>query len=177
MLAAVVAAVTLVGTALTPAGAGEDDASMILVRKTVQGPATGGFTVVVNCVDNGGQATLNFDASGAPTIFSGGGDWSIVGGAWKVNFPTPDDPLQCTATETDADGAPTTTWTCDYENVVVNGLTEFGCDAPSGTGTGPVGFSLGSIGQGIETQLTTVHFTNTIPAPAAAVPAAPTFTG
>ncbi len=62
---------------------------------------------------------------------------------------------------------------------VTNGEIPAGCDAPSGTGTGPVGFTLGDSKQ-VDTQVATVHFTNTLPeaAPAAAaVTAAPTFTG
>ena len=152
---------------------------MIVVRKTVQGPATGGFTVLVSC-DTGEvlQATLNFDTAGLPTTFSGGLEpWSVTpDGAWKFNSNVPEDVVDCTVTETDAGGASTTSWTCDYVLEQRNGGTVIGgCDAPTGTGTGPVGFELADEEQEVVMQVATVHFTNTIPAPA--VEAAPTFTG
>ena len=174
------------GVALMPAGAGEFSdvgGTAITVRKTVQGAATGGFTVVVACSDGNimAEATLNFGATGAPTTFSGDGPWIVDGGAWVVPSDNPTDPIVCTATETDADGAAATSWTCAYENVTDNGPANVGCDAANGTGTGPVNVALGSTGQGILGQSATVHFTNTIadaaPAAAEAVEAEPTFTG
>ena len=177
MLVAVAATamMAVVGGAVVPAGAGGAPTTLV-VGKTVQGTATGGFSVVVSC---GGSevATLNFDATGAPTTFIGG-DWVPEGGDWKSTGFTPEI-TECSLNETDADGAATTTWTCDYEFVPVDSPSGLGCDAPSGTDTGPVNLTLGGEGQ-VESQTATVRFTNTIPdaaAPAAAVPAAPTFTG
>ncbi len=61
---------------------------MIVVRKTVQGPATGGFTAVVSCEAVRDETlksptTLNFDTTGVPTTVSGNtSGWSIVDDAW-----------------------------------------------------------------------------------------------
>ena len=112
----------------------------------------------------------------------------IVGGAWVADSGPPNDPMSCAANETDADGADSTSWTCAYESTPAmnlvqddsadNAFVEGGCDAASGTDTGPVGFTMATDVE-VETQAATINFTNTIaePAAAAVVEAEPTFTG
>ena len=180
--AALVAALAGIGAVVIPADAGEIETSLV-VRKTVQGPATGGFAVHLTC--DGITSTLNFDATGAPTTFSGDGTWAPVNGAWQFDTGVTQQ-VSCTFTETDPDGATSTSWTCAYETSHLQEVeaaaaqAAFGCDAPSGTGTGPVGATLEGLDTTLVAQKLTVHFTNTIPEPEAAaepVEAAPTFTG
>jgi len=170
------AAGTLGGLVISPAGAGNGVPTTIEVAKTVDGSATGPFTVEVTCGDF--ATTLGYDASGSPTTFSGDGAWTIVDGAWQLLAGT-SEPSECAVTETDADGATSTSWTCTFDLETTNGFVG-GCAAPSGDGTGPVNFDLAGNGQGVDSQTALVRFTNAIappPPPPAPVEVAPSFTG
>ncbi len=176
-----IAATALFAVALVPAGAGVTN-THIVVRKSVEGPATGPFTVVVACSTDDGdggimnEATLGFDATGAPTsVEPAGPPWSIVDGAWQLDTIPPIGPTECTATETDADGATSTSWTCDFQDQRGSLEPPGGCAAPGGTGIGPVGFTLNSVGDEAGSQTATVHFTNTVAAEPLDI--APAFTG
>jgi hypothetical protein len=173
------AASTLGVLFISPAGAGNGVPTTIAVAKTVDGPATGPFSVEVTCDES--VAILEFDASGAPTTSSGDGMWEIVGGMWQLSFGN-SEPLQCSATETDADGATSTTWTCTFDLQTVNGFVG-GCAAPDGVGVGPVNFDFAGNGQGVDSQRALVRFTNVIAPPEPPEPqpepivVGPTFTG
>ena len=162
------------------------------VRKVVIGTGTGPSAVGVNCTLPGAAtaqyaAVLNFDAQGKPTT-SDDESFEIVDGAWsfsQVNTQLQD----CNFTETDAGGATSTTWTCNYDFDPVSvpeaaQIEQAGCAAASGSGTGPVHVVYPPNSE-VALQASTVTFTNTFasapttpPAtPAAQVVAQPAFTG
>jgi hypothetical protein len=186
LLVAFVGALTLSVAAVVPAGAGEapEDATTIIVRKVVVGPATSGSTVVVECADSDEVATLTFDKTGAPDTTSSS-SFTKVSGAWQLVTDLPPDSTPCTFTETVTGGAESTSWTCAYEStepdvVKDQGLEdpEPGCAVAAGTGTGPVTVIYGNFDSDVETQTSTVTFTNTYVAPPAPpVNTAPNFTG
>ncbi len=176
--AAFVLSVGAVATTV-PAGAGSFTDTTITVTKVVDGTGTGPFTVVIADCDNFDEpieATLGFDATGAPTTtdndlwVADGGQW-VLPDARYINVPQ-----VCTATETDADGATSTSWTCAYS---VEQSTEPppGCAADAGSGTGPVEFTLIGAGEGAAGQDVDLVFTNTIAPVPAPITAEVTFTG
>jgi hypothetical protein len=155
------------------------------VAKTLEGTATGGFTVNVEC-GTALVATLGFDASGMPTTTSDPVRWAPTGGWWRATLDVTET-TECSATETDADGAASTRWTCAWDATFENGQAEdLGCDAADGTGVGPVAFTLGGGGASLLEQEATITFTNSLPespaeSPAESLPEAlllvPRFTG
>ena len=183
LLVGFVGVVTLgVGALVLPARAGteppEDAPTTFVIRKVVNGPATAGSTVAVNC--GGETAVLTFDKTGAPDTTSVG-SFTKVDGAWMFFTSLPEEPSECTSTETSTGGAASTSWTCSFlttEPEVPRSQQvedpEPGCAAAAGTGTGPVVVVYGNLDDDIETQVSTVTFTNTYVAP---VNTAPTFTG
>ena len=187
LLVALVGAVVLaLGAFVVPAVAGEQDtdATTIIVKKVVTGPATAGSTVVIDC---GGSsvATLTFDKAGAPDTTSTG-SFAKVNGAWQYQTTLPEEAITCTFTETVTGGAESTSWTCSYQSTepdVIKGQgpaadPEPGCAAASGTGTGPATVVYGNFDSDVETQTSTVTFTNAYVAPPAPpVNTAPNFTG
>lgn len=182
------AVVLALGAFVVPAVAGEpvNDATTIIVKKVVTGPATAGSTVTVECTDSNEVATLTFDKTGAPDT-STSNQFHKVNGAWQLQTSLPEEATPCTFTETVTGGAASTSWACAYESTapdVVKGQgpaadPEPGCAAASGTGVGPATVVYGNFDNHIETQTSTVTFTNTYvaPTPAPPVEIAPTFTG
>jgi len=178
-----------------PAGAGDNGTTMI-VKKVVTGTGTAGSTVVVDCDGGlaGDSATLTFDKNGAPNTTTNT-DWQKLNGGWTLFDTLGNANDACSFEETVTGGATSTSFTCAYQNVesdeIENQQIELGCDAASGTGTGPVevlyGFNLN-----VFSQTSTVTFTNTFQAAttttttttptttttaAAPVATSPTFTG
>ena len=103
---------------------------------------------------------VNFDATGAPTTSSDPG-FAIVDGAWKLGGDIPKNPATCTATETDADGATATSWTCAFEAVLgktrrLGGLWISVGTRELGAGSNPsscdVGFRTDSVGSSSESR-------------------------
>ena len=103
------------GAFVVPAVAGDQDsdATTIIVKEVVTGPATAGSTVVIDC---GGSsvATLTFDKTGAPDT-SSTGSFTKSNGAWQYQTTLPEEAITCTFTETVSGGAESTSWTCAYE--------------------------------------------------------------
>jgi hypothetical protein len=167
-----------------PAGAGQappqNPPTTLIIRKVVTGPATAGSTVQIHC-GAGDTATLTFDKNGAPDTTSVG-SFSKVDGAWKTFSNLPDVPTSCTFTETVNANATSTAWTCAYQSTEPNvakgqGVEQApGCAAASGAGGGPVTVLYGNVETNVQTQVSTVTFTNTYGA-AQPVAAAPTFSG
>lgn len=187
MVAAAVAVVAAVpfGGAVAPVGAQtEEGASVFVIRKVVTGPATAGSAVTLTCEsEEGGTSTvvLHFDATGNPTtaddtVESG---FEIVDGAWVLDTIVPQYPAldrpDCSLTETDAAGATSTAWTCDFTFTAGTPEPPIGCATASGAGVGPVTATFGDTRDEIELQTWTVVFTNTYPEQAVEVE--PTFTG
>jgi hypothetical protein len=175
-----------VSALVIPAGAGEgppaDPVTTIIIRKVVSGPATAGSSVVIAC-DGGDTATLTFDTTGAPDTTTSGA-FTKVDGAWTLFTSLPEEPTPCTFTETVTGGAASTTWTCAYESTEPDvpksqGLEgpEPGCAVAAGSGTGPVTVVYGNFDTNVETQASTVTFTNTYVAAPLPVNTAPNFTG
>ena len=150
----IAAAVGLVAAGLvvgaTPADAGTPN--FLVVTKVVHGPVPPGteFTVDVDCTENMFDEELTFPATG--------GTMQVNAGEGVENT--------CTITEPQTGGASTTTFACQVTAVgAVNPAT---CQ-----GTNIAAFAAVSADWQV-----TITVTNTfVPAPAAAVPAAPTFTG
>jgi hypothetical protein len=101
------------------------------------------------------------------------GSFSKVDGAWATFASLPPEPTSCSFTETVNANAASTTWTCAYESTEPDipkgqGLEqEPGCAAAWGTGGGPVTVLYGDVETNVETQVSTVTFTNTYVAPPA----------
>jgi hypothetical protein len=190
-----VGVLALVALPFTAVGAGAQQAPDLTftVKKVVSGTGTGPSSVVLNCTFVGAvsaqyAAVLNFDAQGHPTT-SDDESFEIVDGAWALSIVNVDT-QECDFTETDAGGATSTSWTCAYESeplttVAPAQVLDAGCEAESGSGTGPVHVVYPSDAE-VSSQASTVTFTNTFagptpsqPAtqPAAAVVATPGFTG
>jgi hypothetical protein len=189
-LSVVLAAVLVLGFGafVVPAGAGSDGeqgTTTFIIRKVVNGPATAGSTVVVDC--EGETATLTFDATGAPNTTSSN-SFVKANGAWVLDTNLPPDLTACTYTETVTGGAVSTSWTCAYESTepdepkaLPQGLEDPdpGCAAAAGTGTGPVTVVYGNLDDNVASQTSTVTFTNTYvaPPPPPPVVTGPSFTG
>jgi hypothetical protein len=189
----VVAALALAAVPLAAVGSGAQelpsDQVTLTVKKVVVGTGAPS-TVTVDCsaVEAGAQAgvELGFDAQGNPTT-SSDDEFVIADGAWVNQFEA-ETAGQCDFTETEAGGASSTAWTCDYtfqpvERPEATQIEQAGCAAASGTGVGPVHVAYPSA-LDVTEQASTVTFTNTFdPAPvqpitpAAQVVAQPTFTG
>jgi hypothetical protein len=200
VLALVTATLAATGTLTltTSAGAGEEPGmTTIIVRKNVVGTGTGGSTVRLDCSDDGDTVDLNFDAAGHPTTsVPADGSISIVGGAWQISSGNPpNEPVPCTFTEITTGGASFTGWTCAYSFTAPESepappapaalgipAVVLGCMDPLGVGTGPATVTYGNSVQDIETQTSTVTFTNVFPRAEAGVVddpvvVAPAFTG
>lgn len=173
--AAIGAAALVAATA--PVGAGSATDTTITVTKVVDGSATGPFTVVISGCDNFDTpiaATLGFAATGAPTT-TDNDLWVAEGGRWVWDDRFTNRPQVCNATETDADGATSTSWTCAY-SIKQSTIDPPGCAAPAGDGTGPLAVTLIGAGEGGVGQAVDLVFTNTI-APPVPVVAEVSFTG
>ena len=200
VLALVAAALAATGTltVATTAGAGEESGmTTIIVRKNVVGTGTGGSTVRLDCSAGGDTVDLNFDAAGHPTTsVPADSSISIVAGAWQIDAGVPpDEPVPCTFTEITTGGAAVTGWTCTYSFTAPESepappapaalgipAIVLGCADPLGVGTGPATVTYGNSVQDIETQTSTVTFTNVFVAAGAGgvtepVVVTPAFTG
>src|SRR5262245_56031185 len=151
------------GAFITPAGAGDtvEGTTTIIVKKVVTGPATAGTTVVVACSSDD-TATLTFDITGAPAT-SSTNEFVKANGAWVFEGPLPDEPVECSFTETVTGGAQSTAFTCTYAFTLLDvpksqGQEEprGGCDASAGTGPGPVSVGYQPQGGDLATQTSTV---------------------
>jgi len=150
----------------------------IIVRTSVVGPADAGSTVQVRC--GGETVILTFDKTGAPNT-SSVGSFSKVDGGWESFSNLPDALIGCTFTETANGNAASTSWTCTYASTEPStpnggGIEPVpGCASDAGTGSGPVTVHYGNVATNVQTQVSTVTFTNTYGAEP--VGADPTFTG
>jgi hypothetical protein len=189
---AVIATASALGLTLcaqTAVAGGESGDAPLTVVKTVSGPVAAGttFTATIQCddtiIDDGGEgtdsATVTFDASGQPTS----PDTMTFGG-----------PGTCTVTETASGGATTTTAACESSVPVLPPQSQ---DGFSATAVGPddpvcpvAGPQAAPITVNIVNpeQTATVTIANTfvvtpltpltpVVQPAAAIAAAPAFTG
>jgi hypothetical protein len=173
---AALAGAALVTVLPATSGAGGEAGLTIIVRKVVDGPATSGTTVTVECTDPQEpiEATLNFDATGAPTTSEGG--FVENDGAWAPFGGQPDVGTTCTFVETDAEGAASTSWTCAFDAQFGTEPEGLGCAAEAGADTGPVTIVYGGNETEPEHQEGTVVFTNTYEEPLPPE-VAPSFTG
>src|SRR5262249_47467993 len=147
-------------------------------RKSVIGPAEAGSTVQVRC--GGETVTLTFDKTGAPGTTSVG-SFPKVDRAWETFSNLPDVVTTCTFTETVNGNASSTSWSCTYGSTEPSapgggGVDPApGCAVDAGKGSGPVTVHYGNVETNVQTQVSTVTFTNTYgPEP---VEQDPTFTG
>jgi hypothetical protein len=162
----------------------ESGAAPLTVVKTVSGPVAAGttFTAAIQCddtiIDDGGEgtdsATVTFDSTGQPT---------------SPDTVTFGDPGTCTVTETASGGATTTSYACQGSVPVLPPESQGGFSAAQVTPDDPVCPAAGPQAAPITVnivdpdQTATVTIANTFvvtpPAvqPAAAIAAAPAFTG
>jgi hypothetical protein len=126
-------ALTLVVAALfaglafsTPASSRQGEGATLTITKVVDGDGpTGGYVIDYDCVANGGKGSgfngtgsLNFDTAGP--------------GAPESQDVFIDGPTICTVTETDSNGATTTTYACAFEAGPTPGSPDSNFAAPEG---------------------------------------------
>ncbi|MFN8027877.1 MAG: hypothetical protein U0W40_16405 [Acidimicrobiia bacterium] len=194
MLVAVIAALGIPFAAASSSAQVDtiDTPFTLTVRKTVVGTGTGPSSVGIDCIGNATPApaatpmfTLNFDAQGNPTTSTQIDQFFVIeNGAWVGVSPSGLGG-SCTVTEIATGGATSTSWTCAYDATeVVVPKAAFvpqgaGCEAASGSGTGPATIVVAS-NSVVSEQEATVVFTNTFvaaPPVVQAVVVQPAFTG